>query len=244
MPSSVPLLKLLLEARNSRLPVVMASTSSTMSLDNQRHWKQKGLDVIEIRHDLADSALTVKDWCGMPRELPLLFTCRSEREGGKGTDSESDRIRNLCHAAGHFDAVDVELSMNKSGLTEVIGHARACSCMSVASFHDQEMTPNLSQLTRRLAEGIECGADVVKIATRTETPEALGTLLAFLTSHARDNLAVLGMGKYGSMSRMLFPSLGSLFTFAQMGESTADGQMPIEKTKTFATALYSALPSS
>jgi 3-dehydroquinate dehydratase len=50
-------------------------------------------------------------------------------------------------------------------------------------------------------------------------------LTALFARHPGRSLVVIGMGDHGKKTRVLFPALGSLFTFAALGRGTAPGQL-------------------
>src|SRR5206468_8022912 len=75
------------------------------------------------------------------------------------------------------------------------------------------------------------GADIFKVATRTDTPMELGRLLEFTTnSHLDLSLAVMGIGRLGAISRVLLARAGSVLIYASIGSATdVEGQMSLEQ---------------
>lgn len=227
-----PLLTRLLRARGRGRASVVASITAPADPGQQAEWKRAGLDLIEVRNDLARTPLPLAAWRGDAEAvLPMLFTSRSVPQGGQDRRLAKTRLRQLHTAGSLFDAIDAELPMPPDGLRELLDRCREQSCTTVVSFHDHQGIPPRDTLERILARALETGADIVKIAARVDTPQALGTLAAFMGEHSRENLAVLGMGRHGRLSRALLPTLGSLFTFAHVGAPTAEGQMSLEKTR-------------
>ena len=55
-------------------------------------------------------------------------------------------------------------------------------------------------------------------------------LAAFTAENARRHVIAIAMGKAGAASRIIFPGLGSLLTYAHLGRATAPGQMDLKTT--------------
>ena len=65
------------------------------------------------------------------------------------------------------------------------------------------------------------GADIFKVATRTDTPMELGRLLEFMAgSRLNLALAVMGIGKLGAISRVLLARAGSVLIYASLGAAS------------------------
>jgi 3-dehydroquinate dehydratase type I len=78
------------------------------------------------------------------------------------------------------------------------------------------------------------GADIFKVATRTDTPVQLAQLLDFITN--KDvNLAVsvTGIGKLGAISRVLLAYCGSALVYGSLGEANIEGQLSLEQLRAF-----------
>ena len=78
------------------------------------------------------------------------------------------------------------------------------------------------------------GADIFKVATRTDTPTELGRLLEFITKNRVDvRLAVMGIGRLGAISRVLLARAGSVLIYASVGAVTdVEGQLSLEQLRT------------
>jgi 3-dehydroquinate dehydratase/shikimate dehydrogenase len=158
------------------------------------------------------------------RTKPILFTCRSESEGGRFPDRDRDALRRLlCDAAARgFDLVDVE---ERSGLADVV---RTGAARFVLSWHDFEGTPeDLDGVHDRMAAR---QPDVVKIAVTARSVADLGRLLAFAARRAArpgPPVVAIAMGPLGVASRILAGRWGAPFTFAspENGREAAPGQL-------------------
>ena len=109
--------------------------------------------------------------------------------------------------------------------------ARIAGKLAIASFHDFERTPDARSLAGRVEAGRALGADVVKIAAQVRGAADLRTLARVLVERddAGPGLIVIGMGDAGVASRVLFPALGSLLTYASAGTQTAPGQLALDE---------------
>jgi 3-dehydroquinate dehydratase-1 len=200
--------------------------------------RRGGLDVAELRIDLwkarapADVLARLEGFAG----LPTLATLRSAAEGGEWHGSEAERLALFRALLPRVDAIDVEIASAIAG--EVIGAARAEGRLSIASFHAFRETPDGAALEAAVARGRALGADVVKIATAVTGPADVHALARLLLAPRDVGLVVVGMGEAGIVTRVLFPALGSLLTYASAGTSTAPGQIPLDEMQGLLRRLY------
>jgi 3-dehydroquinate dehydratase-1 len=85
-------------------------------------------------------------------------------------------------------------------------------------------------LVRKLRRAQRAGADLVKLATHAPDDRAVARLARVLVNHPEAPLVVFAMGEAGTKSRVFFPALGSLFTFAPWRRATAPGQLSLQET--------------
>jgi len=88
-------------------------------------------------------------------------------------------------------------------------------------------------LATKAREAKSQGADIFKVATRTDTPMELGRLVEFMTSSRLDlAVAVMGFGKLGAISRVLLARAGSVLIYASVGAVTdVEGQLSLEQLR-------------
>jgi 3-dehydroquinate dehydratase-1 len=96
----------------------------------------------------------------------------------------------------------------------------------VLSFHDFDATPDRDRLIQIIEEGLQYGADVVKLATRTETAAEVTRLIGLLEHFPDNALSVMGMGSLGMASRLLAAGCGSTLNYAAHGKASVEGQWP------------------
>jgi 3-dehydroquinate dehydratase I len=165
--------------------------------------------------------------------VPLIITARHSQEGGANKLTLRERrdllSRFLCKAR----YIDVELR-SASALRSVLELAREKNVRRIISFHSLKSTPGSRSLRRKARTAKAHGADIFKVATRTDTPVQLARLLDFTTQKDVDlAVSAMGIGKLGAISRVLLSRAGSVLVYASLSDSDIEGQMSLEKLRAF-----------
>jgi 3-dehydroquinate dehydratase-1 len=134
--------------------------------------------------------------------------------------------------------VDVEIASEIAG--DVIRAARGAGKLAIASFHDFAKTPGAEALADVVGRGRALGANVVKIATKVADRNDVRSLARLLVDPSDIGLIVIGMGDAAIATRVLFPALGSLLTYAHAGNATAPGQIPLVEMQQLLRQLFPA----
>lgn len=186
-----------------------------------------GMDVAELRADLHASFEVERVLGTLDRfaGVPTLATVRHADEGGGFRGPEPERLALYRALAPRVDAIDVEIASEIGAAA--IRAARDAGKLAIASFHDFAKTPEPGALDAVVARGRALGADAVKIATAVAGADDLRTLARLLLAHEETGIIVIGMGARGAASRVFFPLLGSLLTYASAGTETAPGQLAL-----------------
>ena len=163
------------------------------------------------------------------KALPTIATIRCQKEGGRWTGSEKDRLSLFKAVLPRVDAVDIELG-SRVILKPVLAATRKAGKTCIVSHHDFKKTPGISELNRITRRAKLSGADIVKIATLAAKPGDLRVLADFILANPGKHLIVIAMGPQGKLSRILFPGLGSLITYAHLGKPSAPGQLNYKTT--------------
>lgn len=191
-----------------------------------RHLVEEGAKLVELRLDYIRGPINIKrllENC----PCPVVVTCRRERDGGKFSGSEEERLTLLrTTIAEGVDYVDIE---------EDVANAipRFGKTKRIVSYHDFRKTPeDLDGLHSRMS----ClDADIIKICTMaTRTHDNLRMLE--LVRNSSTPTVGLCMGEIGVPSRILAGKYGSPFTYATFHHerALAPGQMSFEQmTKVF-----------
>ena len=159
---------------------------------------------------------------------PIIVTARAPREGGANNLSKKQRIDLLLRFSPYAEYVDVELS-DLDALNTVLACARKRNVRRILSYHNFKSTPSSRSLRAKALLAKTRGADVLKIATRTDTPAALARLVDFMTNNDVDlPVSAMGIGELGAISRLLLARCGSALNYAALGRPTVEGQLSME----------------
>ena len=201
--------------------------------------KNRGLDIVEIRIDQfsnLDKKYVLSEIAKF-KKFPTIATIRSKKEGGNWRLSEEKRLELFKSIIPKVDAVDVELS-SKEILPKIVNFAHKHKKIVVISYHNFDRTPDERKLKKIAEDAKTAGADIVKIAALALKKKDVQTLGAFTIANASKNLVTIAMGENGVVSRVLFPALGSLMTYAHWGNPTAQGQLSYDQTFELLRVLY------
>jgi 3-dehydroquinate dehydratase I len=182
--------------------------------------RRSGIDAAEIRVDALPEPPALRKVAGLP--VPAIITVRRADEGGIKPISEQERLASYLSFLPAAGAVDIELRSARR-LREVLELAGRNKAVRIISFHDFKTTPSLAKLRSICARARGLGADIVKIASRTESPADVARLL-FLLGEATEPVAVMGMGPLGCASRLLFAKAGSVLNYGWLGAPQVAGQ--------------------
>lgn len=177
-------------------------------------------------------------------DIPLIFTCRSEKEGGMQKISQQNRQALILSAmsTGAVDIVDVELDNDATFLDAIIAGAKSADVKVILSHHNFTETPAESFICEVLTRAQERGADIAKIAVMPNCYTDVLTLLTATNTSRIGNIRVpmitISMGDEGGISRLAGGLFGSDVTFAAGRESSAPGQHSIEDLRKGMALLY------
>ena len=158
---------------------------------------------------------------------PIIITARDPREGGANNLSRKERQELLLRFLPRAKYVDVELRSARAFKTLL--DARKQNVRRILSFHDFKSTPSPRGLRAKAALAKVQGADIFKIATRTDTPAQLARLIDFVTDKDVDlPVSAMGIGRLGAISRLLLARCGSVLNYAALHHSQIEGQTPID----------------
>jgi 3-dehydroquinate dehydratase / shikimate dehydrogenase len=186
-----------------------------------RHLVQQGAQLVELRLDYIGGEVNLKRLLA-DRPSPVVITCRRERDGGKWSGSEDQRLMLLRSAiAEGVEYVDLEddvaATVPRYGKTK-----------RIVSIHDFRRTPDdLEQIHARL---IALDPDVIKLATTANQPHDNLRMLKLMESSPVPMVGIC-MGDIGTPSRILAARFGAPFTFATFHHerTLAPGQLSFQQ---------------
>lgn len=202
-------------------------------------------DAIEWRVDFfdgigaVDAVLdTVRALRAAAGKLPIIFTCRSSKEGGQRVAIDERQVVELYEAVAAsrlVDFIDFELGNDPEHVRRVREGTRAHEIRLILSYHNTSYTPGVEYLVDRFLEAERLGADVAMVQVMPRNRADVLRLLA-ATAEADDKARIplisMAVGPLGSVTRMVGGLFGSGLSFAVGEASSAPGQIPIGDLKT------------
>ena len=166
----------------------------------------------------------------------LLLTIRTEFQGGEFPYNPQVYERLVCDAikSGFLSMVDLEDSTEKDVFERIMKLAKESDVKTVVSYHDFSRTPEVDVILEKFRRIRSTGADIIKTAYWPLDPEDVAAVLLATAKFKEEDegqheLITMSMGNLGRVSRVSGGVFGSDYTFATVGETSAPGQMPIEK---------------
>ncbi|MCI8658701.1 MAG: type I 3-dehydroquinate dehydratase [Lachnospiraceae bacterium] len=194
------------------------------------------VDIVEWRADWYEDALDKEKVLKAAEELrkvlgdkPLLFTLRTEKEGGEKALLVEDYIEiNLAVAASGFvDLVDIELFTAGDEGARMIEEAHKARVKVIMSSHDFFKTPGRESMEGRLLKMQQMGADIPKLAVMPQSKRDVLTLLDVTLEMSQTlecPIVTMSMSSTGMVSRLTGETFGSALTFGAVGQRSAPGQ--------------------
>ena len=179
--------------------------------------------MVELRVDFINGRIGIKRLI-VEGAGPSIITCRRQRDGGKFTGSEEDRLV-LLRTAVAEGAEYVDLEEDVADKIPRFGKTKR-----IVSLHDFDKTPDdLEAIHARLAK---LAPDVIKICTMANSPHDNVRMMRLVAS-AKIPTVGFCMGEIGTPSRILAAKFGAPFTYAafQGNAAVAPGQLGYEQMR-------------
>src|SRR5438477_2712746 len=185
-----------------QLPCLVAVIMSRADLDSAISLR-KPPDLFELRLDQLAGDLDAVENKVPKLRRPLIITARHPQEGGANklsTRHRRDLLFRFLHRARY---VDVELR-SASALRSILKLAGTRNVRRIISYHNLKSTPYSGTLQTKARAAKSWGADIFKVATRTDTLAELARLLDFMAKKDVDlTVSIMGIGKLVAISRVL-----------------------------------------
>ncbi|MBR5293110.1 MAG: type I 3-dehydroquinate dehydratase [Clostridia bacterium] len=206
-------------------------------------------DAVEWRADFYDGLRDTDGVLSLLRELrsvlgdmPLIFTCRTAKEGGMAdiSDTEYAMLNTKALHSGYADAIDIEALSHGEHSNLLIRETRELGCVSIGSFHIMHMPP-YAELVDTLDAIHRTGTDITKLAAMAaSTEDALVLMGAARQAKARgvSPLIAIAMGEQGVISRILAELSGSDAVFAAASKASAPGQLSLGAMREILKAVH------
>lgn len=181
-------------------------------------------DLIELRLDCFESLnlIALKN-LRSHFSIPMIFTLRSQIQGGKYTQSEENRLADIRHLIElEPEYLDIENHVPSRFIEEI--SSQSPKTKLILSYHNFSKTPeDLEGLYRKM---LKTPAFFYKIAV---TAQNCIDALRFVcwAKKSDDKLIAISMGSHGQISRILGPMMECPITYAALEEDqkSAPGQL-------------------
>lgn len=215
--------------------------------------KSLPVDLVEWRadwfHGVADMDQVSLALAGLREilgDMPLLFTFRTQKEGGAAAvpDSCYEELMRHVIRSGMADLADIELFSGCELVSSLIRLAHDHGVKVIVSNHDFQKTPPLEEITGRLLKMQELGADLPKIAVMPQNPADVLTLLSAtqeVSVRTGRPIITMAMAGTGLISRLSGELFGSVLTFGAAGQVSAPGQIGVTELKETLELLHRSL---
>lgn len=237
-----------------KIAVPIVEKTKTDIIQKAAYMEGLKIDVVEWRVDFFEDALDITKVVDTLREMrvvmpskPILFTFRSQKEGGAKAISMPDYTRLNAEAAksGCADIIDVEIFSGDDVVKENIELIHKYGIFVIASNHEFTMTPSVDEILQRLLKMQNMDADICKIAVMPTSNKDVLTLLEATSEmyekHADRPLVTMSMSGKGLISRLSGELFGSALTFGAIGQTSAPGQIQVDHLKEVLNIMHQAL---
>ena len=194
-------------------------------------------DLHAVAHCLSKLRVVLKDKL-------LLVTLRTKAEGGN-IDLSPEAYLHYLHTVLDTDCsdlIDIEFFPAGAALPELIADAHTAGVRVICSSHDFQKTPPKTELVTRMTAMQQAGADLPKLAVmpqnRADVLELLAATAEMTKSHPETPVITMSMGALGAVSRLAGEAFGSAMTFANPGQASAPGQIPLDVVNAVLDALH------
>lgn len=169
---------------------------------------------------------------------PILFTVRSDKEGGKIKNNFYNKIINIYKTIVEnkcFDLIDLEiLSLKEKDIKNIIKLSKEKNIKTILSNHNFNKTPSKKNIISLINKMIKLKCDIVKVAYMPKNKKDVIILLDAISEIKDFPVIAISMGKLGTITRIF----GSVMTFASAKSSSAPGQLEAMKLKYILDNIY------
>ncbi|KPJ75830.1 MAG: hypothetical protein AMJ54_13885 [Deltaproteobacteria bacterium SG8_13] len=217
------------------------ATELTALAPDLLEWRIDGYGKVE---DVDDSLQALRELRAAIGEIPLIFTCRIDAEGGMKKIEQQVRLELITEAmrTGAADIIDVEMCNERPFTDGVIEASRSHGAKLIFSYHNFDKTPDEASIQGKLVEARDLGADIAKVAVMPRNYQDVLTLLSATLKARSEGLGIpivtMSMGPEGAVTRLAGGLFGSDITFAIGKQASAPGQIPIGALRKAMDALY------
>lgn len=211
-------------------PLVVGVAHTWKGVKMAAQLKPTDADIVELRIDALLEHESGLEALAQSIRLPILLTVRHPAEGGVGALSLARRRSLIEQFLPYATLLDVELRSVET-LAEPIRAAREQGAGIVISDHHFRRCPSEAEMAERQRRAFRAGADVFKLAALLPSARAFARLLAFAARPAIRPRALMGMGRFGQISRLALGQAGSVLNYGFLDRPNAPGQWEARELK-------------
>ncbi len=216
--------------KNIKKTILIACLNPQTLEEDFKYLAENAPDMVEYRADLVDEYNDIISQLKFVREkikVPILFTLRDKKEGGKFLGDDIERILIYNSVMPFVDAIDLE-TINAHCLEKL---ENISDKTIILSFHDFKKTPSILELENCIKKANEAKADFVKLATFCKNEEDSERLLSLPGKFKNLKISVVGMGPFGKKVRKIAPEFGSVLGYASTTSAVAPGQLSVAELR-------------
>lgn len=199
-------------------PRVAAIVDEFIQIDKLIQIRDAGADLFEMRIDCYKASMDeIEKYLESVRSvigLPMIGTVRENEWTMK------DRVTIFRAVMPFVDSIDLELGTSISDEVKTFAKGKTI----IISEHDYQKTPSDAAMRDMVRRSVDQGADIVKIAVMANSSDDVKRLFHF-TEECGFPIVSIAMGPFGTVSRVIAPLFGSLFTYGYIGKPVAPGQL-------------------
>ena len=220
-----------------KICVPVTSTVKNKIIDEAHSILNKKADIAEWRADFFEDVLEIekveallKELSSTLNQIPLLFTFRTQKDGGKKIDmAEYILLNKKAISTGYVDIIDIELSAGDRIVRELVEYAHSYGVKVIISKHDIKKTPSKDEMLCWFEKMLELGADIPKIAVtpkcRLDVLELMQASVIMSQTYKNIPFIAVSMSEIGTISRIAAEFCGSAITFGIGQNPSAPGQI-------------------
>jgi 3-dehydroquinate dehydratase I len=192
-----------------------------------------GITLLELRIDLiADNFENIETYLEKIKALEKFDIIATIRQTDKNKNERLEMFKKIMPLV---DCIDIEVDTDIRNKVMLV--AKEHNTKVIISYHDFNKMPRENELNNIVTQSQRMGADIIKIAAMANKEAEVLSLLDFTKKCPFSNIVTIAMGDLGSISRVVAPLFGSLFSYGHLKGSVAPGQLSLkelhEQLKTF-----------
>lgn len=192
-------------------------------------------DFYEDIHNTDDLLKVLGELRGILGDIPLIFTCRTAKEGGMAeiSDEEYALLNRAAANSGYADGIDIEVLSHGEGMAALVKGIQQAGCKVIGSRH-MGYTPSADEMEEIFKAIAAYGADIVKLAVQAKQAAHAAELLTAAARAKKQGIGPLipiAMGEQGMISRIAGEIFGADAAFGAVGKGSAQGQLSLDAMK-------------